>query len=361
MAAALVITIFQTLFFSIMGPSLLFFGCAARTVCIFVQAILASGWMDIISAIKALELCNVFFAVNTAVMVFTGAVALAVAMIGNPKIDYTAKGMLLFFLLADTPMKLLSEVLFKTLAGCTSIGDPNLTFPQGQPLGPAPCDCDHTEFVCTLYLTKAITWLITFAGAYFGNRYWKVIGAASYAMAGALMTVKCYTELLMMILMEVAPDDLVNTMSVAISGAELVLIYGLAVVGFLVQTNPNMVTYVEAVKDSLTSGETPEDAVGCPRFFMCCCCKVWLKNIMRANSAATRIIAKGQAATALQHSNTAMILASAKAQEDEKNEEAKKAEKKAQKQEDAKVQSQLDAKVVDMEEAKAEKDNVAAI
>jgi len=357
MVASLVITIFQTLLFLIMGPSLLFFGCAARTVGIFVQAVLASGWLDIISAIKALEICNVFFAFSTAVMVFTGAVALAVAMIGNPKIDYSAKGMLLFYFLADTPMKLLSDILFKTLGGCESIGDPTLTFPHGQPLGPAPCNCDHGEFICALYLTKILTWLITFIGAYVGNRYWKIIGAASYAMAGALMTIKCYTELTMMITMEAkAPDDVVNTMSIAISAAELVLIYGFAVVGFLVQVNPGMVDYAKAVKDSFTSGEAAEIPTGRIKCLLCRCCRVWLRTLMRLDGVITKIIAAGQAATAIQKSNTATMLAAAKAEQDEADEDAKKAQKK----EDAKAQKEISKDNVTVEVGKFDPDETTA-
>jgi len=305
-----------------------------------VQAVLASGWLDVIGAVKAAEVCNVFYVFNVAVMVFTGAVALAVAMIGNPKIDFTAKGMLLFYFLADTPMKLLSEILFKSLGGCTSIGDPNLTFPHGQPMGPAPCSCDHGEFVCALYLTKIITWLITFLGAYVGNKCWRVVGAASYAMAGALMTIKCYTELTMTISMEAASEDVVNTMSVAISGAELVLIYGFAVMGFLIQTNPTMKAYVEAVKDSLTSGEKPEDPTGCIKCLMCGCFKVWIKILMRLDAGVTSIIAAGQQAIAISKSNTAEQLAVAKADMEEKNSDAKKAQEKV----DAKVQKILDEK-----------------
>merc|ERR1719498_981658 len=161
-------------------------------------------------------------------------------------------------------MKLLSEVLFKTLAGCTAIGDPDLNFPNGVPIGPAPCSCDHTEFVLALYLTKAITWAITFLGAYIGNRYWKVIGAASYAMAGAAMSIKCYTELVMMVSMEAAPEEVVNMLSVVLSGVELFLIYLIAALGWFIQVHPNMIEYVEAVKESLQSGETPAHATGCP-------------------------------------------------------------------------------------------------
>jgi len=256
-----IISLVQSGLFVLLGPTILFFGQAGEVFVNFVQAMLASGWIELIAAFKAMSLETLFTALNLLVMWISGTLALGTAATASKKLKLTMKGMVLFYLVADVPMKMLGDILFMEVAGCTEIGKPTLEFPKGMPQG--GCSPDDKDFITALYVSKGLTWFCTILGGFVANILAGIIGPWSVAMSGSTLAVKSVTETILTIGMNYLDPDTTNTLATSIAGVELALIYGLAGAGFIFQKMTSH--YVMTVK----KGDPPPEIKGIRKVFLC--------------------------------------------------------------------------------------------
>ena len=133
------ISIFQAVLFTFLGLANLFFGNGAEKLTTVVQAMLASGWDDLINSFMSITTETIVSTLEKVVFFATGALTMAIATLKSATGRKVLKGTTTGYLIADPLLKILSGILFSNLAGCTELGEKTPDFPGGR------CACMHSD------------------------------------------------------------------------------------------------------------------------------------------------------------------------------------------------------------------------
>ena len=101
---------------------------------------MASGYTDLIDSLMSITpetIGNVF---EKFVFFGTGTITMAFATLKSAKGRQILKGTTTGFMIADPFLKTLNGILFTSVAGCKSLGEPTAEFPKGK-----PSDCTSDE------------------------------------------------------------------------------------------------------------------------------------------------------------------------------------------------------------------------
>ena len=122
-----------------LGLANLFFGNGAEKLTTVVQAMLASGWDDLINSFMSITTETIVSTLEKVVFFATGALTMAIATLKSATGRKVLKGTTTGYLIADPLLKILSGILFSNLAGCTELGEKTPDFPGGR------CACMHSD------------------------------------------------------------------------------------------------------------------------------------------------------------------------------------------------------------------------
>jgi hypothetical protein len=112
-----------------------------------VQAGMASGYTDLIDSLMSITpetIGNVF---EKFVFFGTGTITMAFATLKSAKGRQILKGTTTGFMIADPFLKTLNGILFTSVAGCKSLGEPTTDFPKGKPSDCMSNEVQHPSFV----------------------------------------------------------------------------------------------------------------------------------------------------------------------------------------------------------------------
>lgn len=154
---AFLISIVQAIIFIIAGPGALFCGPAVDKAVVLLQAVLAAGYLEAIGVLQALSYSNVETAFEAVIFLITGTITVALATLKSPNTRKVMNGMLTGYLISEPILAFVSDVLYSTVAECSSVGEKTIQFPKGKPTG---CESETLFFVC-YYFYKAMTWMVT--------------------------------------------------------------------------------------------------------------------------------------------------------------------------------------------------------
>lgn len=262
MALSDAIDAIQGILFIPSGMFLLLFGAVTPTISSTAMAFLASGWDKLLVSIKLIEPLTVFDTFGVLVAFVTTTIVLAAASIKMRKLGNVMKGMVLFTLLADPVMKIISNYLFFDLAGCTEIGQPTFTFPEGMPTG--GCSSDDPNFIFVMFLEKGVVWLNCMIGGAIATRCESYVVPVSCIVAGAdlLADGLARTVLLVESLLNIDQEST----KIAIIKCRLASVYILAIICWNFQRG------LKHHANAIHHGKSPEEApgaTGCAGYIMC--------------------------------------------------------------------------------------------
>lgn len=236
--AATVISFLQAILFCILGPCTLFFGPLVGKSVTVIQSVLASGYLGVLNSIMAVRSDTVFTVLEGTFFMLSGALTMSFATLKSETGNQVMKGMATGYLVAEPILTIIAQMLYRDVAGCTRLGEPNIEFPMGQPMGPegdeGECTPEGKKFLMCFYIIKALKWIFTLGSGQLGVIFADFFLVFSSAMTGAAMTVMAFRDLILAIAIEAGGKEMGERLMGPITAMSMVLMYGLAGFGFLV-------------------------------------------------------------------------------------------------------------------------------
>jgi len=227
-----IIAIVQGIILMVLGPAVAIYGPSFPRFTSFVQAMIVSSYVLVISSLVAIDAFSAFNVLERAITLMISTLTVTYASVNSPGVRAKAYGFALGSLIMTPLMLFVSELLYKNALNCDTFGKKTEFFPNGIPSDSTGVSCEHysVSFQLVYQLTSAAKWIGIFLAASYGKK----LLTFAVAVAGSTMVIKGGVDLVKAIGYEYYPDDALAWLTI-LTPVRTWATYGLAVLAFLAQ------------------------------------------------------------------------------------------------------------------------------
>ena len=225
-----IISIVQAFVFVIVGSTTLFCGPLVEKSVTVVQALLSSGYLDVIASLQSINKYTVYVSLEGLFYLFAGTFTMSFATLKSTGTRRVMKGMVAGYMVIDPLLSFVSGFLFASVGKCTGVGEPTIDFPKGKPIG-----CDENGYLIAFYCLKTFKWVVTLTCGFLGQAMHVFFLVFSSALTGSGLFVKALIDLIYAIWRLVDKESAEANMML-MQGLIVVLTYAFAILGFLTMT-----------------------------------------------------------------------------------------------------------------------------
>lgn len=228
-----IIAIVQGIVLMLVGPAIAMYGLTFPRTTSFVQAVIVSSYVLLISSVVSIDAFSAFTVFERCVSLVISTLTVTYATMNSHGAKAKAYGFALGSLIMTPLVLFLAELLYKHALDCDTFGKKNEYFPNGVPSAKNGIDCKHSSagFQVVFQLTQAVKWTVIFLCAYHGAKLIKF----SISVSGSTMLVKGGVDLIKAIGYQFFPDDALAWLTI-LTPIRAWGTYGVAVLFFLIQT-----------------------------------------------------------------------------------------------------------------------------